>query len=90
MDLPLSLDRNSHLTLQLNSFQNSCAARSSTVVCPPGPGSLHALPGGVAGVSRNVAFAAFDELYAEGFVEGRHGSGTFVTMISRSPKANPT
>lgn len=29
-----------------------------------------------AGVSRNVALAAYDELFAEGYVEGRHGSGT--------------
>jgi GntR family transcriptional regulator/MocR family aminotransferase len=29
-------------------------------------------------VSRNVALAAYDELYAEGYVEGRHGSGTYV------------
>ena len=32
-----------------------------------------------AGVSRNVALAAYDELFAEGYVEGRHGSGTYVT-----------
>jgi GntR family transcriptional regulator/MocR family aminotransferase len=32
-----------------------------------------------AGVSRNIALAAYDELFAEGYVEGRHGSGTYVT-----------
>src|SRR5205814_10720336 len=30
------------------------------------------------GISRNLGFAAYDELYAEGYVEGRHGSGTYV------------
>ena len=30
------------------------------------------------GVSRTVVVAAYDELFAEGYVEGRHGSGTFV------------
>ncbi len=32
-----------------------------------------------AGVSRNVVLAAYDELFAEGYIEGRHGSGTYVT-----------
>ncbi|MGE3287778.1 MAG: PLP-dependent aminotransferase family protein [Pseudonocardia sp.] len=31
------------------------------------------------GVSRNTVLAALEQLYAEGYVEGRHGSGTFVT-----------
>jgi len=30
------------------------------------------------GISRNVALAAFDDLFAEGYVEGHHGSGTYV------------
>ncbi|MDP9364661.1 MAG: winged helix-turn-helix domain-containing protein, partial [Chloroflexota bacterium] len=30
------------------------------------------------GVSRQVVVAAYDELFAEGYVEGRHGSGTYV------------
>lgn len=30
------------------------------------------------GISRNVVLAAYDELYAEGCTETRHGSGTFV------------
>jgi len=30
------------------------------------------------GVSRNVALATYDELFAEGYIEGRHGSGTYV------------
>lgn len=30
------------------------------------------------GVSRNVVLACYDELFAQGYVEGRHGSGTYV------------
>ncbi len=30
------------------------------------------------GVSRNLVVAAYEELFADGYVEGRHGSGTFV------------
>ena len=30
------------------------------------------------GVSRTVVTAAYEQLYAEGWLEGRHGSGTFV------------
>src|SRR5215469_17154536 len=30
------------------------------------------------GVSRTVTSSAYDELFAEGYVEGRHGSGTYV------------
>jgi GntR family transcriptional regulator / MocR family aminotransferase len=33
---------------------------------------------GLLGVSRTVVTAAYAQLYAEGWVEGRHGSGTFV------------
>ena len=30
------------------------------------------------GISRNVVVAAYDELFAEGYVTGKHGSGTYV------------
>src|SRR5262245_25405779 len=30
-------------------------------------------------VSRNTVLTAFDQLLAEGYVEGRHGSGTYVS-----------
>ncbi|GAA4738378.1 PLP-dependent aminotransferase family protein [Nocardioides endophyticus] len=30
------------------------------------------------GVSRNTVLAAFEQLHAEGYIEGRHGSGTYV------------
>jgi GntR family transcriptional regulator/MocR family aminotransferase len=31
-------------------------------------------------ISRNVVVAAYDELFAEGYLEGRHGSGTYVSQ----------
>jgi len=31
------------------------------------------------GLSRNTVMTAFDQLLAEGYIEGRHGSGTFVS-----------
>src|SRR5215475_5585786 len=39
------------------------------------------------GISRTVVLLAYDQLLAEGFVEGRMGSGTYV---SRSVSRNPT
>src|SRR5207253_2357013 len=34
------------------------------------------------GVSRTVVTAAYEQLYAEGWLEGRHGSGTYVADIA--------
>ena len=36
------------------------------------------------GVSRNTVMRAFDQLYAEGYVEGRVGAGTYVAALSAS------
>ncbi|MFD0687974.1 MocR-like pyridoxine biosynthesis transcription factor PdxR [Actinomadura fibrosa] len=41
----------------------------------PGSRSL----AGLLGVSRTVVTEAYEQLYAEGWLEGRHGSGTYVT-----------
>jgi GntR family transcriptional regulator/MocR family aminotransferase len=40
------------------------------------------------GVSRTVVTAAYEQLYAEGWLEGRHGSGTYVADIT-APGAVP-
>ena len=46
------------------------------------------------GLSRNVVVAAYDELFAEGYLEGRHGSGTYVRQdfpsCSRSSRPSPS
>ncbi|MFB9908021.1 aminotransferase-like domain-containing protein [Allokutzneria oryzae] len=36
-------------------------------------------------VSRTVTAAAYDQLHAEGWLDGRHGSGTFVTATPPAP-----
>lgn len=42
------------------------------------------------GVSRNTVTRAFDQLYAEGYVEGRVGDGTYVAdLASERPAAQP-
>lgn len=42
------------------------------------------------GVSRNVVVAAYDELFAEGYVAGRHGSGTYVEeALPAAPRRPP-
>ena len=33
------------------------------------------------GISRNSVVRAYDQLYAEGFIEGRIGDGTYVTQL---------
>src|SRR5260370_22880126 len=48
------------------------------------------------GVSRTVTSSAYDELFAEGYLEGRHGSGTYVRKdlpplprLTRPPRSTP-
>ncbi|MGH9142279.1 MAG: PLP-dependent aminotransferase family protein, partial [Thermoanaerobaculia bacterium] len=47
------------------------------------------------GVSRNSVVDAYDQLHSEGYLEGRHGSGTFVAadllvdVAGRSPATSP-
>jgi GntR family transcriptional regulator/MocR family aminotransferase len=42
------------------------------------------------GVSRTVVTAAYEQLYAEGWLEGRHGSGTYVADIAPVESAEET
>jgi GntR family transcriptional regulator / MocR family aminotransferase len=42
------------------------------------------------GVSRTVVTAAYEQLYAEGWLEGRHGSGTYVADIAPAESAEET
>ncbi|WP_141582367.1 PLP-dependent aminotransferase family protein [Actinomadura sp. WMMA1423] len=41
------------------------------------------------GVSRTVVTEAYEQLYAEGWLEGRHGSGTYVTEGVTAPMPAP-
>jgi GntR family transcriptional regulator / MocR family aminotransferase len=78
MDLPVALDRTSSQPLQRQlTEQVRRAILDGRLVAGTRLPSTRALAAEV-GISRNVALAAYDELFADGYIEGRHGSGTFV------------
>ena len=57
-------------------------------------GSRTRLPAGrdlatLLGISRNTVTRALDQLYAEGYVEGRVGDGTYVAELSTARRAPP-
>ncbi|QUF02864.1 PLP-dependent aminotransferase family protein [Actinosynnema pretiosum subsp. pretiosum] len=78
-DLPLSLDRSSPepLAAQLADALRAAAADGSLRSGDRLP-STRALAKELA-VSRTVTSAAYEQLHAEGWIAGRHGSGTYVT-----------
>lgn len=41
------------------------------------------------GISRNTVTRAFDQLYAEGYIEGRIGAGTYVAELSGAMRPTP-
>src|ERR1700753_4277969 len=41
------------------------------------------------GVSRTVVTNAYARLFAEGWLEGRHGSGTYVADVTPGPSPDP-
>ncbi|MFI8479817.1 PLP-dependent aminotransferase family protein [Pseudomonas sp. NPDC078700] len=45
---------------------------------------------GLLNVSRNTVTRAFDQLYAEGYIEGRVGDGTYVAQLASVVAAAPT
>ncbi|MFG3442191.1 PLP-dependent aminotransferase family protein [Nonomuraea sp. NPDC047897] len=78
VDLPVSLDRGAALPL---SAQLADWLRRAMLAGTLAPGERLPSSRGLAaqlGVSRTVITEAFQQLYAEGWLEGRHGSGTFV------------
>ncbi len=80
LDLPLRLDRDADESLQ---WQLIAQLRAAIGDGRLGPGAR--LPAtralaAILGVSRNVVVAAYDELFAEGYITGRHGSGTYVEV----------
>ncbi|HEY8479771.1 MAG TPA: PLP-dependent aminotransferase family protein [Spirillospora sp.] len=90
IELPLSVDRNADEPLSAQLVGQLRAAM--------GEGRLAAgdrLPASRAlaaqlGVSRTVVTDAYEQLYAEGWLEGRHGSGTYVTEgVAASPAPVP-
>ncbi|GAA1259326.1 PLP-dependent aminotransferase family protein [Sphaerisporangium rubeum] len=90
VDLPLDLDRGSAVPLAVQLGDQLRAGVRDGALRPgerlPSSRSLARL----LGVSRTVVTEAFQQLYAEGWLEGRHGSGTYVTDIpGRVPTAAP-
>ncbi|WP_272498430.1 MocR-like pyridoxine biosynthesis transcription factor PdxR [Actinomadura litoris] len=79
IDLPLVVDRhaeepmNAQLVAQLRAAMRD--GRLAAGERLPGSRAL----AGLLGVSRTVVTEAYEQLYAEGWLEGRHGSGTYVT-----------
>lgn len=80
-ELPFALDRTSHRPLadQLAVQLRDAAAGGHLRVGERLP-STRALARSLA-VSRTVTSAAYDQLYAEGWITGRRGSGTYVAAV---------
>ncbi|MFI6387371.1 PLP-dependent aminotransferase family protein [Nonomuraea sp. NPDC050547] len=87
VDLPVALSRDSAepLAAQLTAWLRE-AMRGGTLA----PGERLPSSRGLAaqlGVSRTVVTEAYQQLYAEGWLDGRHGSGTFVAQLYAPPPA---
>lgn len=81
-DLPLFVDRAAAepLSAQL-AAQVRAAIRAGRLTRGERLPSSRALAGAL-GVSRTVVMDAYTQLYAEGWLHGRHGSGTYVADVS--------
>jgi GntR family transcriptional regulator / MocR family aminotransferase len=89
VDLPISLDRDSARPL---AAQLAGRLREAMLGGTPAPGERLPSTRGLAaqlGVSRTVVTEAYQQLYAEGWLDGRHGSGTFVAEFSPPPPSRP-
>ncbi|MFI6819095.1 PLP-dependent aminotransferase family protein [Nonomuraea sp. NPDC050328] len=81
VDLPVLLSRESEvpLTTQLSDWLRR-AMLDGTLAAGERLPSSRGLAGQL-GVSRTVVTEAYQQLYAEGWLDGRHGSGTFVADL---------
>ncbi|WP_157251231.1 PLP-dependent aminotransferase family protein [Nonomuraea typhae] len=89
VDLPVALSRDAAepLAAQLTGWLRE-AMRGGRLA----PGERLPSSRGLAaqlGVSRTVVTEAYQQLYAEGWLDGRHGSGTFVTELDLPAPAPP-
>lgn len=87
LDVPITLDREHDLPLHAQLVQHLRKAITTGVLSAgtrlPSTRTL-AL---TLGVSRNVVVTAYDELFAEGYLEGQAGSGTYVSQdLPASPR----
>lgn len=90
IDLPLTVDRDAGEPLSAQLVRQLRAAMGEGRLAAgerlPASRALAA----VLGVSRTVVTEAYEQLYAEGWLEGRHGSGTYVTEgVAASPVPRP-
>ncbi|WP_433243039.1 PLP-dependent aminotransferase family protein [Streptosporangium sp. CA-135522] len=89
VDLPVSVDRGSPvaLTVQLGDRLRT-AMRDGTLKSGERLPSTRALARQLS-VSRTVVTEAYQQLYAEGWLDGRHGSGTYVAdLVIHTPAAS--
>lgn len=89
VDLPVALDRGAATPL---SAQLADWLRRAMLAGTLTPGERLPSSRGLAaqlGVSRTVITEAFQQLYAEGWLEGRHGSGTFVAPAETPRRPAP-
>ncbi|GGP01421.1 PLP-dependent aminotransferase family protein [Nonomuraea glycinis] len=89
VDLPISLSREAAapLTAQLADWLRGAMLSGALA-----PGVRLPSSRGLAGqleVSRTVVTEAYQQLYAEGWLEGRHGSGTFVASLEAPRRSVP-
>ncbi|MGJ6960458.1 PLP-dependent aminotransferase family protein [Streptosporangium sp. G11] len=91
VDLPVSVDREAGtaLAVQLGDHLRD-AMRGGTLTSGERLPSTRALARQLA-VSRTVVTEAYQQLYAEGWLEGRHGSGTYVAdmPVPAGGRGNP-
>lgn len=89
-DLPLPLDRSraTPLAVQLAEGLRAAAADGRLRAGDRLPATRRLAA--TLGVSRTVTAAAYEQLQAEGWIAGRHGSGTFVTAAPDAVRVAPT
>lgn len=90
VDLPVAVDRNSRVPLVTQvGDQLRAAMRNGQLTAGSRLPSSRALAG-LLGVSRTVVTEAYQQLYAEGWLDGRHGSGTYVADVHPRPDVRPS
>ncbi len=88
-EVPVRLDRSgpTPLTTQLSGALREAMASGALLAGERLPSSRTLAA--QLGVSRTVVTDAYQQLYAEGWLDGRHGSGTFVTEHEPLPRVAP-
>ena len=88
LDLPIALDRATDESLHRQLIAQLRAAIFNGSLSPGTRLPATRALAQSLGISRNVVVAAYDELFAEGYIVGRHGSGTYVeATLPAQPRA---